>query len=113
MHIFYRALFALLCATFPASVQADDFVSLVEQSFPYEEVDESYGAAKIQTPHMERLAAEVEPSFEARTGEAFVGSHRGQSTRPGRTDRPKASRPNGLLRPRRSLRRELRRRNDS
>ena len=48
MHIFYRALFVLLCVTFSSSVQADDFVSLVEQSFPYQEVDESYGAAKIQ-----------------------------------------------------------------
>jgi hypothetical protein len=38
----------MLCAIFSASIQADDFVSLVQQNFPYEEVDESYGAAKIQ-----------------------------------------------------------------
>jgi hypothetical protein len=48
MHIFYRAFFVVLCATFSAPIQADDFVSVVEQSFPYQEVDESYGVAKIQ-----------------------------------------------------------------
>ena len=48
MHIFYRAFFIVLCATFSAPIQADDFVSLVEQNFPYQEVDESYGATKIQ-----------------------------------------------------------------
>jgi len=48
MHILHRVLFVMLCATFSASIQADDFVSLVQQNFPYEEVDESYGVAKIQ-----------------------------------------------------------------
>ena len=48
MHILYRVIFVMLCATFSVSIQADDFVSLVQQNFPYEEVDESYGAAKIQ-----------------------------------------------------------------
>lgn len=48
MHIFYKVFFVVVCATFSASVQADDFVSLVEQNFPYQEVDESYGAARIQ-----------------------------------------------------------------
>ena len=48
MHIFYKAFFVVLCATFSAPIQADDFVSLVEQNFPYQEVDESYGVAKIQ-----------------------------------------------------------------
>ena len=48
MHISYRTFFIVLCATFSAPIQADDFVSLVEQSFPYQEVDESYGVAKIQ-----------------------------------------------------------------
>lgn len=47
MHIVYRAFFVILCATFSAPIHADDFVSVVEQSFPYTEVDESYGAAKI------------------------------------------------------------------
>ena len=48
MHFIYRVLFVALCATFSAPVQADDFVSVVEQNFPYREVDESYGVAKIQ-----------------------------------------------------------------
>jgi hypothetical protein len=48
MHIFYRTFFVVLCATFSAQIQADDFVALVEQNFPYQEVDESYGSAKIQ-----------------------------------------------------------------
>jgi len=48
MHIFYRAFFVVLYATFSAPIQADNFVSLVEQNFPYQEVDESYGVAKIQ-----------------------------------------------------------------
>ena len=48
MHIFYRAFFVTLCATFSAPIQADDFVTLVEQNFPYKEVDESYGAVHIQ-----------------------------------------------------------------
>jgi hypothetical protein len=48
MHIFYRAFFVVLCAIFSAPIHADDFVSLVEQNFPYQEVDESYGAGKIQ-----------------------------------------------------------------
>jgi len=48
MHILHRVLFVMLCAIFSASIQADDFVSLVQQNFPYEEVDESYGVAKIQ-----------------------------------------------------------------
>ena len=48
MHIFSKAFFVVLCAIFAAPIQADDFVSLVEQNFPYQEVDESYGVAKIQ-----------------------------------------------------------------
>ena len=48
MRIIYRAFFVLLCATFSAPIQADEVVSLVEQNFPYQEVDESYGAAQIQ-----------------------------------------------------------------
>lgn len=48
MHIHRRAFFAVLCATFSAPMQADDFVSLVEENFPYQEVDESYGAAQLQ-----------------------------------------------------------------
>ena len=48
MHILLRIFFVLLCATFSAPIQADDFVSLVEQNFPYQEVDESYGVAHIQ-----------------------------------------------------------------
>ena len=48
MHIFYRAFFVVLCATFSAPIQADDFISLVEQNFPYQEVDESYAVAKIE-----------------------------------------------------------------
>lgn len=49
MHILYNTLFVVLCATFfSAPVQADDVASLVEQNFPYQEVDGSYGAAKIQ-----------------------------------------------------------------
>jgi len=48
MRIFHRAFFVVLCATFSVPIQADEFVSLVEQNFPYQEVDESYGAAKIQ-----------------------------------------------------------------
>lgn len=48
MHIPQKAAFVILCASFAAHVQADDFVSVVEQNFPYEEVDQSYGGAKIQ-----------------------------------------------------------------
>ena len=48
MRIFYRVSFVALCALLSAPIQADDFVSVVEQSFPYKEVDDSYGAAKIQ-----------------------------------------------------------------
>ena len=48
MHIFCRAFFVVLCATFSAPIQADDFVSLVEENFPYQEVDESYGAAQVR-----------------------------------------------------------------
>lgn len=48
MHIFYRAFLVALCATFSAPVLADDFVSTVEQNFPYQEVDESYGVANIR-----------------------------------------------------------------
>ncbi len=43
-----RTFFVVLCATFSAPIQADDFVSLVEQNFPYQEVEESYGVAKIE-----------------------------------------------------------------
>lgn len=48
MHIFYKAPFVFLCATFSAPILADDFVSVVEQNFPYQEVDESYGVASVQ-----------------------------------------------------------------
>lgn len=48
MHISYKALVVLLCAAFSAPVHAEDFVSLVEQNFPYREVDQSYGIANIQ-----------------------------------------------------------------
>ena len=48
MHIFHKAMFAILCASFSAPVFADDFVSTVEQNFPYHEVDESYGVASIR-----------------------------------------------------------------
>jgi len=47
MRISYTAFFIAFCATFSAPIQADDFVSLVVQNFPYEEVEESYGMAKI------------------------------------------------------------------
>lgn len=48
MHIFRRTFFVVLCAAFSAPVLADELVAVVEQNFPYEEVDESYGTAKIQ-----------------------------------------------------------------
>ena len=48
MHILSKAFFIVLCAVSSASIQADDFVSVVEQNLPYQEVDESYGAATIQ-----------------------------------------------------------------
>ena len=48
MRIFYTAFFIILCATFSAPSHADDFVSLVVENFPYQEVEESYGNAKIQ-----------------------------------------------------------------
>jgi hypothetical protein len=48
MRISYTAFFIALCTTFSAPIQADDFVSLVEQNFPYQEVEESYGMAKIK-----------------------------------------------------------------
>lgn len=48
MHIFYKAIFVISCASFSAPVFADDFVSTVEQNFPYQEVDESYGVASIR-----------------------------------------------------------------
>ena len=48
MRIFYTAFFIILCATFSAPSHADDFVSLVVENFPYQEVEESYGIAKIQ-----------------------------------------------------------------
>jgi len=48
MHIFSRTFFVVLCAVFSAPIQADDIVSVVEQNFPYQEVDKSYGAAKIE-----------------------------------------------------------------
>ncbi len=48
MRISITAFFIALCATFSAPIQADDFVSLVEQNFPSQEVEESYGIAKIQ-----------------------------------------------------------------
>ena len=47
MHILQRAVLLVLCAMFSAHVQAEDFVSVVEQNFPYKEVDQSYGTAKI------------------------------------------------------------------
>ena len=48
MRIFYRAFFVASCAAFSAPVQADDFVSLVEDNLPYQEVAESYGTAHIE-----------------------------------------------------------------
>lgn len=48
MHILQRVVFVALCATFSAHIQADDFISVVEQNFPYKEADQSYGTAKIQ-----------------------------------------------------------------
>ena len=48
MRIYIKALLVVLCAAFSATIQADDFVSLVEQNFPYQEVDESYGTAHVQ-----------------------------------------------------------------
>lgn len=48
MHIFFRAFLVALCATLSAPIQAGDFVSVVENNFPYQEVDESYGVARIQ-----------------------------------------------------------------
>ncbi len=48
MRIFYTSFFIILCASFSAPSHADDFVSLVVQNFPYQEVEESYGFAKIQ-----------------------------------------------------------------
>ena len=48
MHIFCRAILVVSCATFSAPIQAGDFVSLVEENFPYHEVNESYGAEQIQ-----------------------------------------------------------------
>ena len=48
MHILFRTVFVVLCASFSAPVIADDFVDTVEQNFPYREVDESYGVANIQ-----------------------------------------------------------------
>lgn len=48
MHISYKALLLVFCATFSAPLYADDFVSLVEENFPYQEVEESYGVASIE-----------------------------------------------------------------
>ena len=48
MHIFFRTLFVVFCVAFSAPIQANDIVSVVEQNFPYQEVDKSYGAAKIE-----------------------------------------------------------------
>jgi hypothetical protein len=48
MHFFFRTFFIVLCAAFSAPIQADDIVSVVEQNFPYQEVDKSYGATKIE-----------------------------------------------------------------
>ncbi len=48
MHIFARTIFIVLCAIVAAPVEADDFVSFIEENFPYEEVDESYGTANIE-----------------------------------------------------------------
>ena len=48
MHIINRVFLVVICATFSGAIQADDFVSVVEQNFPYQEVDESYGVAKIR-----------------------------------------------------------------
>jgi hypothetical protein len=48
MRISYTAFFIVLCAAFSAPIQADGFVSLVEENFPYKEVETSYGMAKIQ-----------------------------------------------------------------
>lgn len=51
MHSLYKAFFVLLCAAFFAPVQADEFVSVVEENLPYQEVDIPYGTAKIQEGH--------------------------------------------------------------
>ena len=48
MHISSKAFFVVLCAIFSASVHADDFITLVEKNFPYQEVEESYGVANIE-----------------------------------------------------------------
>lgn len=48
MHIIYRAFLVALCATFSAPIQADDFISLVEENLPYQEVDEVYGSAQVR-----------------------------------------------------------------
>ena len=47
MHFSYRAFYVALCAIISAPIHADDFISLVEQNFPYQEVDESYGLASV------------------------------------------------------------------
>ena len=36
-----------LCVAFSIHAHADEFISLVEENFPYQEVNESFGAAKI------------------------------------------------------------------
>ena len=48
MHNFSRTFFIVLCAAFSAPIQANDIVSVVEQNFPYQEVDRFYGATKIE-----------------------------------------------------------------
>jgi len=54
LHIFFRAFFVVVCAAFSAPIYADDIVSVVEQNYPYQEVDKSYGAAKIVGVRKER-----------------------------------------------------------
>lgn len=48
MHDFAKTVFIVLCAIFSASVEAEDFVSVVEHNFPYEEVEQTYGAVNIE-----------------------------------------------------------------
>lgn len=69
MHIFFRMFLVALCAAFAAPVQADDIVSVVEQNFPYQEVDRFYGATKIE----ERRCQEGTP-FLISEGDSTTGA---------------------------------------
>lgn len=48
MRIFSSVIFVVLVAAFSSPVLADDFVSTVEENFPYHEVDQSIGVASIR-----------------------------------------------------------------